>query len=358
VSSNAQWIDPDLVVFAREGVLMAQRVDLQQSRPIGEPFSIAEQVEYFFTTSRAMFSVSPTGIIAYHRGGDVMQLAWADRDGNETGTIGKPADYNPASSRLSRDERTLLTARRQGGLGGYDIWRLDLDRDTEQQLTFGRGSEVTPIWVDGERAILFAGDSPGSLPHLFRRDLDSGSETQLLPPGSQQLVMDVLPGGEAVAYAERQGAGGFKIFQLPLTKGASPTPLLPAQFNSFAMRVSPDRRAIAFRTGLQGRQLYIASFPMTGEPVLAGTEVWSGPRWSVDGRQVYYLGSGRRMMTVPVRTRPSLAVAIAQQRFELKRSASLLEVSRDGRFLLLVAQTRAAERPIVVDTATISSRRH
>ena len=126
VSSNAQWIDPDVVVFAREGVLMAQRVDLKQSRPVGEPFSIADQVEYFFTTSRAMFSASPTGTIAYHPGGDLMQLVWADRNGNENGTIGKPAAYDPGSSRLSRDGRKLLTARRQPGLGGYDIWRLDL----------------------------------------------------------------------------------------------------------------------------------------------------------------------------------------------------------------------------------------
>ena len=286
-----------------------------------------------------------------------MQLVWADHNGNERGTISKPADYNPESSRLSRDERKLLTARRQRGLGGYDIWQLDLDRGTEQQLTFGRGSEVTPVWIDGERSIIFAGDSAGSLPHLFRRDLASGSEKQLLPPGPQQQVIDVLPGGRAVAYAERQVAEGFKLFQLPLTEGASPTPLLPPQFNSFAMRVSPDGRAIAFRAGPQGRELYVAPFPITSEPELAGTGIWSGPRWSADGGQLYYVGQDRRMVTVPVRTRPSLSVGIAQQLFELKRSAWLLEVSRDGRFLLLVPQVRAAERPIIVDTATISSRR-
>jgi hypothetical protein len=76
-----------------------------------------------------------------------------------------------------------------------------------------------------------------------------------------------------------------------------------------------------------------------------------------DGRQLYYVGHDRRMMTVPVRTRPSLWVGIAQQLFELKRSASLLEVSRDGRFLLLVPQMRAAERPIIVDTSTIRTGR-
>jgi Tol biopolymer transport system component len=300
-----------------------------------------------------MFSASLTGTIAYHPGGELTELVWADQNGTERGTIGKPADYNPGSSRLSRDERTLLVARRQRGLGGYDIWRLDLDRGFEQQLTFGRDSELTPVWIDDERAIVFAGDSAGSLPHLFRRDLASGSETPLLPAGSQELVMDVLPGGRAVAYAERQVAGGFKLFQLPLTDG--PSPLLPPQFNSSAMRVSPNGRAMAFRTGRVGGDLYVAPFPVTGEPHLAATGVWSAPRWSADSRHLYFVGSERRLMTVSVGA--GLSVTSAQPLFALKPSTSLLEVSRDGRFLLLVPQTRAAERPIIVDTATIRTGR-
>ena len=32
-SSNAQWVDPDVVVFAREGVLMGQRVNVEAARP-------------------------------------------------------------------------------------------------------------------------------------------------------------------------------------------------------------------------------------------------------------------------------------------------------------------------------------
>ncbi len=63
------------------------------------------------------------------------------------------------------------------------------------------------------------------------------------------------------------------------------------------------------------------------------------------------------MMAVSVHTARPISVGIAQQLFELKRSASLLEVSRDGRFLLLVRQRRAAERPIIVDTAAIGSGR-
>ena len=44
-SSNAQWVEPDVVVFVREGVLMGQRVDVEAARPLAEPFPIAERVE-------------------------------------------------------------------------------------------------------------------------------------------------------------------------------------------------------------------------------------------------------------------------------------------------------------------------
>ena len=359
VSSNTQWIEPDIVLFVRESVLMAQRVDLEAPKTVGEPFAIANQVEYHFTTSRATFSASHAGSIAYHAGGDLKQLVWVDRNGNESGTVNNPADYDN-STRLSHDGRVLLTARRQPGLGTLDIWRHNLIRGTEEQLTRGRGSELTPLFVDGERAIVFAGDSAGTVPHLFRRDLLTGEERRILPPGSQQLVMDLLPGGRAVAYAERH-VGGFRIFQLALTAGASPAPpapLLPLHFNALGMRVSPDGRALAFLGGrVPLRDLYVAPLPMTRDPYVAAPKVSSPPRWSADGRQLYYIDGQRSMMTVTVRTSPSLTVGMPVKLFEVKRSASLAEVSSDGRFLLMVSLARASQNPIVVSTAAISSGR-
>ena len=144
-SSNAQWVDPDVVVFVREGVLMGQRVDVEAARPIGEPFSIAERVEYFFTTSRAMFSASRTGSVAYHAGEDIGQLVWADRNGNEVGNDWQPCRLSTHSARLSRDDTQLLTARRRAGLGTLRhlaAWTSSAGPD--EQLTSNRGSEVTP----------------------------------------------------------------------------------------------------------------------------------------------------------------------------------------------------------------------
>jgi serine/threonine protein kinase/Tol biopolymer transport system component len=358
VSSNTQWVEPDVVVFVREGVLMGQRVDLDVARPIGEPFSIAERVEYFFTTSRAMFSASRNGAVAYHQGIDLSQLLWADGDGGEVGTIGPLAGYQPYSGRLSRDGTSLLTARRQAGLGTFDIWRLDLVRGTEEQLTYGRGSELAPVWVNGEREIVFSSDSPGTVPHLFRRDLATGNQQPLLPPGHQQLAADVFPGNRAIAFVEAVGGSRFQMFQLPINPPGPPTALLPTPYSSWGLRLSPDGSAMAyFGEDASGSKVFVALVGATSPPVLAAQDVSAPPVWSPDGKHVYFVAGDDMVMGASVSTTPRLAVGTTRPLFKVKRQTSLLDVSSDGRFLLLVPQQRAAEHPIVVGTAAIESAR-
>ena len=91
--------------------------------------------------------------------------------------------------------------------------------------------------------------------------------------------------------------------------------------------------------------------------VVEGVSHRNSPRWTADGREIYYVSPDDAMMELTVQTVPSLTVSAPRQLFKLSRSATLLEVARNGRFLLLVHQVRADERPIVVDTAAISSTR-
>jgi serine/threonine protein kinase/Tol biopolymer transport system component len=354
-SSNAQWVDPDVVVFVREGVLMAQRVDVEAGRPLAEPFAMADPVGYFFTSSRGMFSASRTGSVAYHSGQNIGQLVWADRKGNEVGMIGNPAGYE-SSARLSPDDSALLVARTRAGLGTHDIWKMNLVRGNEERLTSNRGSEVSPVWIADGRAMLFAGDSAGQLPHLFRKDLATGAEEQVLPPGNHQLAMDVFPDGR-VAYVER-GAGGFSLFQPPLARRASPTPLLPGRHvNAYNTRLSPDGRAMSFVTGgIEGRMdVYVSTVPVTSAPELVAEGVSSSARWSRDGSRIYYVSRDGTMMTLAVGAVPPLTAGAPEPLFKLRRAATLQDVFRDGRFLLLVPQVRAGEHPITVWTSAIAS---
>ena len=117
------------------------------------------------------------------------------------------------------------------------------------------------------------------------------------------------------------------------------------------MRFSPDGRAMAYVDAGMA-QLYVALVEGTSEPVLAVPNFLGRLAWSHDS-EINFVSRDDAMMTVAVSTHPSLKVDVPKQLFKLRRPASLLEVSSDGRFLLLVPYVRAGERPIVVATAPI-----
>jgi dipeptidyl aminopeptidase/acylaminoacyl peptidase len=333
---------------------MGQRVELGTARTVGDPFVIAEGVEYLFTSSRAMFSAARTGTIAYHTGGELLQPMWVDQQGNELGTVGSAADYDPQSVRLSADGSMLLSARRQDGFGTIDIWRLDLFRNTEERVTSDRGSEVTPVLAADGRTMYFAADRRGGVPNLFRRDLATGAEEPLQQSGLQQLAMDVIPGDGAVVYVQRSKHMTYDIYRSP-RGGATPAiPLVESRLDKYDARVAPDGRAIAF-AAIDGTRLdvYVAPLPITSAPIVAASDVGGPPRWSRDNRRVYFQDRSGRVLTIPVDTGPPLVVGRPQMLFESKRPAVLSDVAADGRLLMLVRLVRAGQRPIAVATAAV-----
>jgi Tol biopolymer transport system component len=345
-------------VFAREAVLMGQRVDLERGRTVGEPFPLADHVDYLFTPSRATFSASRTGSIAHHGSDNLSQLVWLDQQGNEVGTVGEPADFEEESTRLSADGTALLTSRRRSDLGTYDIWRRDLVRQTEERLTTDRGVEVTPMFIDDERAVVYSADRAGAVPNVFRKDLVTGVERALHPSTLQQLVIDVIPSKNALIYSERTAQGTFDYFWLSLAAGASPVPLLQSFRDKGEGRVSPDGRVFGF-TAADGPSydLYLTSLPVTRAPILV-SRASGPPRWSDDSRRIYFLaGAPQQMMTVDVQTSPSLVVGTPRRLFTPKRPGDLFERSRDGRFLIRVLLSRASQQPISVAVDAVGARR-
>jgi hypothetical protein len=101
---------------------------------------------------------------------------------------------------------------------------------------------------------------------------------------------------------------------------------------------------------------YVSTVPVTSPPELAAEGVSGPARWSRNGGRIYFVKDDT-MMTLNVSTVPKFTVGTPQPLFKLRRAATLQDMSRDGRFLLLVPQVRAGEHPITVWTAAIASAR-
>jgi Tol biopolymer transport system component len=358
VVSSVQYVEPGYLVFAREGILLGQRFDLASGRVAGEPFSIAEPVRYFLSSAWAAFTASPSGVLAYASSSDRTRLAWIDRVGREIGSVGVSAGNNRV--RISPDGRLVLFDRAQPGVGSLDLWTADLVRGTETRLTSDPLTEVAGAWVPDGSGVVFSA-ARGGPPHLFRKDLVTGVEEELLPAGPLQFVQDVSADGRTVVFQQRTARGDVDVLSLPLSGVRTPAPVVQSPFDEWDASLSPDGRFLAFVSNESGRpEVYLTPFSGAG----ARTRVSTGGlratpsrpgamrslAWSRDGGELFYVSADRELLAVPVRTKPVLEVGTPATLFTLKGPAwNSFDVSTDGkRFLAVVPEVVANEQPLTV----------
>jgi serine/threonine protein kinase len=349
-ASKVQYSDPGYLLFVNEGILLGQRFDARRGLLSSRSFSVAEHVSYFMSTGAASFATSSGGTLVFQPQDDVHRLVWFDRAGREVGTIGKPAKH--LGLFIPPDGRPVLFDRARADLGTFDVWSYDVERNVETRVTTAPNSEFAARWLPGGRSIVYS-TVRGSNPRLVRRDLAAGTEEELLPGGGGfQEAADVSPDGRTLVYFERPDRGTFDMWELPLSGEGKPRRLLEGTFLNDDARFSPDGRFLAFVSGESGQpEAYVMPFPGPGEKTRVSTGGARVARWSRDGRELLYLSSDRRLMSVPVRTAPSLQLGTPSPLFALKGRSSWLDfdVSRQGdRFLAVVPDVVADERPLSV----------
>ena len=121
-----------------------------------------------------------------------------------------------------------------------------------------------------------------------------------------------------------------------LSEGSVPRPFddsIGSSIQGFG-QVSPDGHWLTYavsETG-QGWDIYVQSFPMPGRGKWRVSRDWgASPRWSRDGREIFYYAKDGRLMAVPVISRgPGLAFGRAAPLFEAALSAAQLRRSRSN----------------------------
>jgi eukaryotic-like serine/threonine-protein kinase len=342
--SLAQYLAPGYLVFARDGTLLAQRFDADNARVSGDPIAIAEPVAEFATPGWASFAVSATGAIAYQSPGGRARLAWFDREGRR-----QPLESLASALwvRVSPDGSRALFNRADPRTGNLDIWALDIARGGESRITSDPDTETFGLLVpDGS---LVYSEGSGRSPRLKRRDLATGETRSLLPEGAFQIARDYTPDGTTLVYGERD-QGSWDLFTVP-AGGGQGQPLLRTPFDEFDLRLSPDGRYAAFVSNETGRpEVYVAPFPRLAERVRATQEGARAPHWSHDGRELTFITADLRLVSLPVRTTPSLELGAERALFALEGRFgwAAYDVARDGRFLAIVTEALSGEVPITV----------
>ena len=176
--------------------------------------------------------------------------------------------------------------------GRADIWIADLASNALTRLTFG-GTNVSPAWsADGRR--LFFATRDGATPfHAVSRDVaDRNAPPGEVPGGTQAFPSSAAADGRVALTIYKDGRTSVAI----AAPGAgAPRILTDGPFDEAAAAFSPDGRWIALESNESGRADVIVRSADDTRRFPISSDGGRHPRWSDDGRTIYF-DSGRRLM--------------------------------------------------------------
>jgi serine/threonine-protein kinase len=306
-----------LLYVRRDGTAFVAPFDLDQLRVTGQAVPVLDGV--FTYNGAAFLTWSPSGTLVYAQGtaaGTDLEAVRVTRDG-----AAAPIDtawhggFN--SFAVSPDGRRLAmgVGLASGNLG---IWVKQLDRGTFTRLTFG-GQDRRPLWSPDGREVAFLRDSLNRT-NVFARRVDGSTPDRLLARiGPQIQEATYSPDGRwLVLRTDNGGAGAGDILGVRTSGDSAPVPLVASPFTELHPAVSPDGRWLAYTSIESGtNEVYVRPFPSTtGGRWQVSNGGGSQPRWSSDGRELFFLDGAFRMVAAQVRAAAAFEVAELRPLFD------------------------------------------
>jgi len=339
------------VFFLREKTLMAQAFDDKTFKLTGEPYTVAENI----ATSRsvAAFSVSSSGVLAYHQGAgqdSAFVTSWYDRTGNRISKVEEQLPDRGFS--LSPDAKTAV-GRDAETNGNGDLWLLDLMRGVRSRLTFMQSpGSPTGVWSPDGTRIYF---SANNRDNVFEKLANGAGDARNLyqKPGQTLTPTSVSRDGRFLLLQTEDGTSD--VLLLPLQGDVKPIPLLAEKYGERAAHFSSDDRWIAYTSSESGRtEIYVRPFAAEPTPSF-GDGKWQvsktggvDSRWTKDNHEIVFR-RGTALIAVDV-TPTANAILLGPEKplFDLKERLSW-DVTADGqRFLITTLASDTVQTPITV----------
>jgi len=329
---RAQYVKSGYLLYPRDGSLVARPFDEKNLRFTGEPTVVVERLPYFDKTGWAEFSASENGVLAYMTEFPKTRLVWLDRGGRETGQIGAPGDY--AELRLSPDgQKAALRISDPRTISG-DLWIQDLARDTRTRFVSGATDDSAPVWSpDGRRLAYFSCCEDASTLHV-KETGDTGKGQMPVKDQSFIAPNDWSQDGRFIIYEKDQS----ELWVLPLSGDGKPYAFIQTQSSDPSVRFSPDGRWVAFVSEETGRQeVYVTRFDKPGEKWRISTDGGNLPRWRRDGRELFYLMPGGKVMAVQIKPGTEFGAGSPMPLFKADPLSADYDVTADGQRFLFIA---------------------
>jgi Tol biopolymer transport system component len=273
------------------------------------------------------YSVSEKGKLFYAKGGGArfpVELVWVTRAGEvrpvDPGWTFDRGDNNEGWS-LSPDDTKLAV--RERAEEGYDIFVKQLDQGPRSRLTIDEFEDREPRWLADGRTVLFL-SSRGSGVTVFAKPWDgSGDERSILVTRlaiGGAITMTASASGNELLFQFGSSISNPDIYAARLGQDSVPRPVLAAPgYGERKPELSADGRWFAFVSNVTGSdQVYVRRFPGDDSPQWSiSRQGGTAPRWSRDGRELFFLGADHAMYAVALRGTDDLDVGVPRRLFTL-----------------------------------------
>jgi serine/threonine protein kinase len=354
------------LLYVNQGVLLTRLFDPATATVTGEPASIAQMVGGDSVLGRAGFSVTDVGLLAYRSGSTARrQIAWVDRSGKVLDVVVPPEASALINLGLSPDASRVVFNRANNG--NTDVWVKDLKSGIESRFTTDGAIDAQPIWSPDGSRIVFRSSRNGKYDLFEIPSNKSTDERSLWVTDQDKAALAWTPQGNFLLYATQDPKTASDLWVLPLEGERKPFPVAQTPADEVHGQISPDGHLLAYASNETGRyEVYVQTFPRAAAgrmQVSAGSGIY--PRWSRDGRELYYVTLDNHLVAVPIQSssdgaviKPGTPTALFATRMAIGAivgiagalSMAQYAVAPDGRFLMLLDTEDTSRFPINIVT--------
>jgi Tol biopolymer transport system component len=284
-----------------------------------------------------------------------LELVRVNRDGSAEPLPFPHREYHMPS--LSPDGKRVAFGIGPGRGRASDVWIGELGSGELTRLTFD-GLSMSPVWTPDGTRVTFSTPKAGTSDSITWKAADGsdrGSALASFPSESGRGPVSFSRDGKYLVFLQDGGASGSSDLMYLSVEDKQSHIIAATPAIEMGGTLSRDGRWLAYSSDATGQpEVYVQPFPGAGGKWQV-SEGGNAPRWSTDGKSIFYANADGAMMQVPVETGSTFSHGKAQVLFETRYPTSSdtftnYDVTSDGRFIMVrtTSEMRTAEQIDVI----------
>jgi Tol biopolymer transport system component len=205
------------------------------------------------------------------------------------------------------------------------------------------GEVPSTAWSPNGKSVVWNDTNQSKFELLTKPASGAGEPEVLLDSPLSLYPTDWSPDGRFILYTMTDPVTTRDLWVLPLFGDRKPFVYLKTPYNERDATFSPDGKFVAYTSQENGiDDIYVQSFPEPTEKWTISTHGGTTPRWSGNGRELFYMQNDGKVMAVAIKTAPLFEAGVPQPLFDVTAARSAREdnfaVSKDGQRLMFISR--------------------